>query len=147
MALTIEEVAADCNKSEYPFYPTARKQEAWKDAGIVVVFGASDDLMELQGAVDEEVGCYGGGEALLHRGGLLDVDAVDALHGSVGLAEILPKCARIEALWSDGGPPSWKYKTAIPHATFQIVEDGDVYCIGLVFYLKDLPEVPELAEG
>jgi hypothetical protein len=33
---------------------------------------------------------------------------------------------------------SWSYETDIPHATFDVLEDGEVYCRGIVFALADL---------
>jgi hypothetical protein len=44
---------------------------------------------------------------------------------------------QIEAIWGKDGI-SWQYKTDIPHATFKIMKDGDVYCIGIVFDIKEL---------
>ena len=36
-----------------------------KKNGLVVVFGASDDLCEIRGAEDDEIGCFDGGEATI----------------------------------------------------------------------------------
>jgi hypothetical protein len=38
----------------------------------------------------------------------------------------------IDAVWCEG-EYSWTYKTNIPHATFDIWEDGEKYCKGIVF--------------
>ena len=35
---------------------------------------------------------------------------------------------------------SWSYLTDIPHKTFDIMEDGEIYCRGIVFSLDDLGE-------
>ncbi|MNJ75290.1 hypothetical protein D3C77_723610 [compost metagenome] len=45
---------------------------------------------------------------------------------------------QIEALWSKEPGYSWTYKTNIPHALFEVVEDGEPYCRGIVFALVDL---------
>jgi hypothetical protein len=39
---------------------------------------------------------------------------------------------------------SWTFRTGIPHATFNILEDGDLFCRGIVVDLRDL--APEEAE-
>jgi hypothetical protein len=46
-------------------------------------------------------------------------------------------CKTIEAIWGKDGY-SWTYKTDIPHATFDIFEDGEKFCRGIVFDIKSL---------
>ena len=115
------------------------------DSGLVVVFGASDDLMEFRGAIYDEADCYGGGEVNLNREGIISApdhcrECEDCEHylKSIGAQ------AQIKALWcpeDDDGKvyASWIYKTTIPHAKFKVMEDGEVYCIGIVFNVEDLP--------
>lgn len=110
--------------------------ERAKAEGLVVVFGASDDLMEFRGAIYDEIGAYNGTTALLTSNGLLQNDCSDDYcpHFEMLKAIAVP----IRALWSPGGGYSWKYETKIPHATFEITEDGDPYCQGIVFKLSDV---------
>ena len=47
----------------------------------------------------------------------------------------------ISAIWceyADHPSLSWTFRTKIPHETFTIMEDGEPYCIGIVFALKDV---------
>lgn len=37
------------------------------------------------------------------------------------------------------GPFAWTYSTEIPHATFEIIEEGEKFCRGIVFDINDLP--------
>lgn len=37
-----------------------------------------------------------------------------------------------------GSDIPWTYKTNIPHLDFNIMEEGEVYCEGLVFFIGDL---------
>lgn len=104
-------------------------QEA-KENGLVIVYGASDDLMEFEGAIYDEGDCYDGGEVWFNKNGVVDAPATTA-----------DKC--IEAVWCDGMnrdglPATWTYKTDIPCERFDIWEDGEVYCVGLVFSIEDL---------
>ncbi|NMY32650.1 hypothetical protein HBR94_14200 [Pseudomonas sp. WS 5412] len=109
------------------------------ESGLVIVYGASDDLMEFEGASDEEIGCYGGGIALVDAKGVLpDRDSID---NDVELEQYFLRKAKakpIEALWCKEDGYSWTYKTDIPHATFEVLEDADRYCRGIVFALADL---------
>ena len=43
----------------------------------------------------------------------------------------------VARVW-DGLPAAWTYKTDIPCEHFDIWEDGEIYCVGLVFSIEDL---------
>ena len=45
------------------------------------------------------------------------------------------KANKIEGDYTRNG---WVFKTSIPHATFEIIEDNERYCMGLVFNISDL---------
>ena len=45
---------------------------------------------------------------------------------------------KITAIWDEKGKFLWSFKTDIPHSTFQIFEDKEPYCQGIVFNLDDL---------
>ncbi|WP_238474259.1 hypothetical protein [Pseudomonas cavernicola] len=109
----------------------------------MVVYGASDDLMEFEGAFRDEVGCYNGGQAKVDAKGVLDRSQVDDDDEAIADYVVRSKTAQsIEALWnasvSDASVPAWSYMTDIPHATFDVMEDGELYCRGIVFALADL---------
>jgi hypothetical protein len=36
---------------------------------------------------------------------------------------------------------SWKIQTDIPHETFDIMEDGELFCRGVVFHVDDVKAV------
>lgn len=136
--MDIHEAAAQLNGNEYRQEGSRELFKAMKAAGLVAVFGASDDIIEFQGAINDEVGAYGGGVAYVTPKGLLENECDD---------ERCPYHARerqaatpIKAIWDDGGF-SWRYQTEIPHAKFVINEDGEPYCEGIVFALADVPAV------
>lgn len=108
--------------------------------GLVVVFGASDDNMELRGAICDEVGCYEGGTAYLTPKGLLTNDCED--DQCPHFAKLKEKAATVNAGWCEEDGYSWTYATAIPHETFDIFEDGEKFCRGIVFALADVKVAP-----
>jgi hypothetical protein len=112
-----------------------------KEAGLAAVFGTSDDLMEFCGAIFDEIGCWNGGNAYLTRNGLLknECGAEDCTY----YLRERQKASVIEAIWAKDDI-SWQYKTAISHVTFDVLEDGEVYCRGIVFALADVPEARSL---
>jgi hypothetical protein len=102
----------------------------------VIVYGASDDLMEFRGAIEEEVSCFDGFTIHLYTTGILQNECYnnDCPYFE---REVLEAKAYITAVW-DKGEYSWTYNTNIPNETFEITEDGEKYCQGIVFYLGSL---------
>jgi hypothetical protein len=137
--MTNEELAAQLNGLEYPTRIPGTLIAAAQSSGLIILCGASDDLMEFYGARREEISCYDGGTAFVDADGVLpDRDCLD---GDEQLAEhtLRQKSAKpIEALWCKEEGYSWTYKTDIPHATFEVVEGEEKYCRGIVFALADL---------
>ena len=104
--------------------------------GLVIVYGASDDLMEFDGAIRGAIDCYDGGTAYLTEDGLFESECVD---DNCPYAEReRAKCKAIKAIWCTPGGGSWAYETDIPHAKFNIYEDGELYCVGIVFEMTAL---------
>lgn len=132
--LTTTEMAARLTGREYPFQLTKEEAAQASAARIVIVYGASDDLMEFEGAINDEIGCYGGGTAYLAESGLLknDCENDECPHFS----QLKQQAPTIKALWCAEPSYSWTFETEIPHKTFEIVEQGEPYCRGIVFELS-----------
>ena len=140
--MTKEELAALLNGMEYPLRigkALVRQAEA---EGLVIVYGASDDLMEFEGAIHDEIGAWNGVTVDVDANGLLpDFDELVADRDKDDLRDYFrrePHTKAIEAIWGDGGDYSWTYETEIPHVTFDVLEDGERYCRGIVFSMADL---------
>ena len=103
--------------------------------GAVVVFGASDDLMEFRGAIEDEIDCYEGGEAHIDKNGVI-VNKCDNEDCPYFQKKIL-HAKVITAIWDSEGY-DWIYQTEIPHETFDILEKGEKYCRGIVFLMEDI---------
>lgn len=133
--MTKAELAARLNGREVGDEITREEALEAKKEELVVVYGASDDLMEFDGAICDEVGCFNGGFAYLTGDGLLEneCDNEDCPH----YLRLREKAVTIEAIWAAGC--SWSYQTTIPHATFDVMEDGERYCRGIVFAMSDIP--------
>jgi hypothetical protein len=127
--------------------PTEEHERLAKESGLLIFYGHSDDLMEVCGAWEEEFGCYEGGEILFNANEPLEIpdncDCEDFRQCPL-LEEHAKKNFRnkIEAVWcdedGDEDGPAWTYKTDIPHETFDIMEDGEVWCRGVVIDTEDL---------
>jgi len=140
--MNAKQLADMLNGREYRQEITTAEARDAKEAGLVVAFGASDDLLEFRGAIEDEIGCYDGGTAIIDRKGVIpdfeDIDRDDKDE----MRQYFKRengGAKVEAAWAGEPGYSWVIKTSIPHATFEVFEDGENYCRGIVFALSDLP--------
>lgn len=142
--MTIEAFAAMLTGREYCDEISKDEEKLAKELNYLVVFGASDDLMELHGAIYDEVNATDGGEAYIKEGKLLpaldDESDIEVLQ-KYDVLEIVQKAhlgaMKIEAKWCPAGTAySWIIETPAPHATFEILEDGEPFCRGIVVDLK-----------
>lgn len=137
--MTKEELAARLNGREYNSEITKEEEALAKAAGLVVLFGGSDDLAEFRGAIDDEAGCYDGDELCVVDGKLYQEPDCDCRWAEAARQNGPgPRAIRITAAYSP-----WTYKTATPHATFEIMEDGELYCRGIVFEALPAPAPPQ----
>ena len=110
-----------------------------RDHRIVIVYGASDDLMVLAGALDNEVGCYDGGAALVHKGKLLANDCGD--EECPYFKKLKRKAWKIKALWEEEPDSTVVWTYHLPKdrearaVTFMVHADGNPWCRGVVFKL------------
>ncbi len=135
--MTKDTLAAQLHGQQYPIrIPQSLAAEA-KAAGLVIVFGASDDLMEFRGAIHEELDAYEGRETLLTTEGLFEELTCECRYYRAAKARAEQDGASLRAVWDAEGY-SWIYDTTIPHAPFDILEGDDTYCRGIVFALADV---------
>lgn len=136
--MNIYEFARMLNGREVGNEITKEEVENAKENGLVVVFGYSDDNAEFRGAIDDEVGCYDGREVYITPDGLLEECECECKH----YLKAKEKSVKLEILWCENvceiEDYAWTYKIDIPHAEFDILEDGEKWCRGIVFDIKDL---------
>jgi hypothetical protein len=141
--ITAKEFAAMLNGREYHNELTQEESDIAKINQLVVVYGASDDLMEFEGAIDHEIDCYEGTTVYLNRDGIIgtvDNDDTCNYKPHCEFYQNAIKSAKwIKGIWGEGGY-DWHYETDISHETFEILEEGDKYCKGIVFSLDSLKE-------
>lgn len=132
--LTLKSAAQQMNGNEYTEEGSRELFDQMKENRMVAVFGASDDLMEFHGAIEDEVGAYGGGSAYIDSNGLVE----NRCGEGDDCPNFKPSGELVEALWLQNDiNASWTYKTDIPHETFDIMEDDKIYSRGIVFYLPN----------
>lgn len=124
--MTAKDLATKLNGRQYLNEIMPEEEKEAEANGLVVVFGYSDDNVEFAGAIDDEVGAFEGTTV-----------CIDHSDGVVPVGEGAPENV-IKAIWHDSGDTSWSFETSIPHETFNIYEDGDLFCVGIVFSMNDL---------
>ena len=106
--MTLKEFAERLNGTEYNGYPIFSKEDIGiaKENGFVIVTGASDDLMEFDGAIYSEGDCFDGGKVYFSKNGVEEDKTKNV----------------INALWCEAEDENgvvipWAYETKIPHET------------------------------
>ena len=148
--MTAKELAEMLSGRKYGMEITSEEARAAKDAGLVVVYGYSDDNVEFCGAINDEVGSYDGGTVYLTETGILESPSCECAEDCdcPYFDAARKKAKTIKAVWRNRGGPCWTFETDIPHETFTIMEDGEPWCIGIVFSMADVrgEEMEDLIE-
>jgi hypothetical protein len=143
--VTKEELAALLNGREYMSEITPSEERTAAKNKLLVVFGASDDNCELRGVINDEVSAWYGCTFSVSRDGKLlapiEGDDTEILekYDLLDLAREMRSEAKaivIDALW-DKGDYSWVIQTNSPNAAFDILDDGEKFCRGIVIDMKE----------
>lgn len=128
-----EEIAGMLDGCEYSDIDAKVRQveAAAKASGLLIVYGESDDLLELRGALSGEYGCYDGGTFCITAAGIVEPQESICERCSLYKSSV-ENAHQLIVKWCDGDFP-WSYEIDVPYATFEIHEDGDKYCQGIVF--------------
>lgn len=123
---------------EYPFREAKDFHAEAEAQGLVFAYGMSDDLLEFCGAIEDEIGAWEGATVQVGPSGLIRNECCEGDNcPNWGVSDI--KSVPLKAVFHDSDAPyCWTIETAIPHATFDIVEDGEKFSRGVVFGLASV---------
>lgn len=117
-------------------------------AGLVIVFVRGDESVEIEGATFALRSVHGGDGIFFDKDGLLPMSE-DAMESESAACSYVARRARAKGVRviykPEGLPHIWLIKTSVPHATFDMTENGEPYCRGVVFALADLDAAEVLA--
>jgi len=146
--MTKEELAKALDGCQYREELKEIDLEEVKTSRLVIVHGASDDIMQLDGRFNEECDCYEGARFLIDKDGLIyrpEEGLAGWGDGEFNNPDLETEWEayfirrkyghKLEAVWDQEGY-SWIYKTKIPHSVFDVLEDDEPYCRGIVIDLK-----------
>ena len=141
--MTVKELAQRLDGREYGRVVLVMELPEIVESGLVVVYGVSDDLLEFNGAIDDEVGAYGGAMVRIKNGKILTEPCdCDNATECPAWVEYIAGAKTVAAVWHTKGNPCWTIETEIPHETFRILEDGELFGVGAVFRLEDTRDKP-----
>lgn len=135
--MTAKELAVMLNGREFGMEISEGEDRQTSDAGLLVLYGYSDDNVEIAGAYNDEVDAYEGAVIHLTKTGVLqepDCDRDDCPY----YAAARDAAKSVKAVWHDEGGPCWTFETDIPHDTFSVYKYGELFCIGIVLSVEDL---------
>lgn len=120
--MNTKEWAEKLNNIEYPADEIWNMRKQFEEDGVVVVYGASDDLIEFEGVIQDEGDCYNDKVFYLNKEGLTTSYRKNY----------------VKVTHPHDGTVQFNYETNIPCEWFNVVEDGELYCKGFVFNINDL---------
>lgn len=150
--MTKEQLAKLLDGNEYLDEMTKALEQTARENRLLVLFGQSDDLLEMRGVIHDEDGAWGGAEfALLLPGEMFaDDDEENTYHRAEEVMVMPisdetcnddnPRLIRAEWCPTDADL-SWRLTSNLPHATFTIYESGEPYCEGIVIDLDEVVPV------
>jgi hypothetical protein len=126
--MTPKEFAAMLNGRQYSSEITRQEAKIAKDAGFLVVYGASDDLLELRGICDDELGAYDGTK-IKFRLDKMEPVKEDACQDCLARTTVFD----IKAEWCPKDlNASWRITPSVYFEPFDIMEDEVLFCRGAV---------------
>lgn len=102
-----------------------------KEIGAIIVTGYSDDVMVIQGAINDEF--YE--SPLINPDGIVDTETIKDLE-VIRTASVIEWQCCVTSVTHEFTPYDFE-NFEIPHEKVFIKEDGEIYCIGFVAFLAD----------
>lgn len=130
----IKSIAKKLNGIERSGIPGEIQMEA-RESGLIIAYGASDDCFEMRGFICEEWSASDGTIVHVDSDGIAE-DPFDP--DNTDNERLKDATHYIQAVWDPKDKDvSWSIETDLPHEKFNIMEDGEVFCIGMVFALPE----------
>lgn len=101
--MNAKELAQMLDGREYGAEISHEEIQLAKTYGLVVVHGASDDLMEICGAINDERDCYEGGTFSISKAGILDYPDCGCDTGCKYFKAATDNAKTIRAVWCGEG--------------------------------------------
>lgn len=132
--VTAEEFAALIDGNQYLQETSKEQSQLAFGSGLMVIYGYSDDGLCVDGVGAEQYGAWEGGEFKFCKDGTCFCDGWEHHEEALKRGYMPPTpCLTVNAEWCPSDfEGSWRISPDCPHATFKIMEDDDLFCVGAV---------------
>lgn len=125
--MTLKEFSEKINGRQYLNELTDEDIEIAKENDFLIIYGYSDDNVEVDGVFRDEFGAWNGttiyyrpSDKVVYQSETPDINDVE-----------------ISCLWcAKDSEFTWSFKTSIPHETFKIYDESEKFCLGIVIDTK-----------
>lgn len=105
-----------------------------EELGFVVVFGYSDDVTVLKGAINSEFSSFNGREVFLDENGVIEECECNCKH----YEDAIRDKKILKSIWGVNGY-CWTFQIeGVEHYSFDILDEDEEYCKGIIFNIKSL---------
>lgn len=104
-----------------------------EENGMVIIFGYSDDVMVVRGAINETFGAFKGTTVYFAPDGR--VLTADENEEDRSETKTLPFVKAVKGTMVDGEDVMWNFETSLPCKRFHVMDDGELFCVGIVISL------------
>lgn len=144
--MTKEQLAELLNGNEVGSELTKEQEQIAKENNLLVLFGASDYLLEAKGTIHDE---YGAGDFLLIKDGEMFADEDEDIYYKAKGDSLYyassdsnnvnhPRLIRTEWCPKDESGLFWRITSNMPSSPFVIMRDGSPYCRGIVIDVDEI---------
>lgn len=145
--LSKERLAEILNWRQYRDEMSKEQEEVAKASDLVVIFWYSDDWVEFRWAINDEIWAWNWtqffirGKKIIEKGILEDTLREVENDFEWYFKELVNKDlenSKIINVEYDTDWYAWKINTELPHSTFDIMEDDEKFCRGIILDLNEL---------
>lgn len=139
----LKKIAENLDGMMYMDEPSEEFIRYAKENNIVIVFGYSDDNVELRGAIEDEIYAYDEKEFYINGRGVINPSEYDGKCADCVLFDkYIQECKKIIAKYDEDLEYLWVFDTDIPHECFDVLDhpinNMEKFCKGIVFSLDNL---------
>lgn len=138
MNAKVKEWAQKLNGREYAEEVSREEKKQAAANGVIIIYGASDNILVFNGVIDEKISAIEGCEIKLTP----DVSIFDPEKNKETFkynSDQIKRFPVIKAIWCpEEISASWLITTTLPYETFDIMEDREIFCRGIVLDAEEV---------
>ncbi len=127
--MTLKKFTERINGRQYLNELTDEDIQIAKENGFLIIYGYSDDNVEVDGIFRDEFGAYNGTTVFYRPSDKSVYESEDSREGDI----------EINCLWcAEDSEFTWSFKTSLIHETFEIYDGDEKFCLGIVIDINNI---------